>query len=140
KSVLEQFKANQDFVLLSPTGSGKTLAFSLLVSKLIQSDKALKTQTLVVVPTRELALQIETVIKKVITGYKVLCVYGGHDTKIERNALKEAPTIIIGTPGRIIYHRERNYISTGDRKSTRLNSSHVKISYAVFCLKKKNYY
>ena len=95
KRVLEQFKANQDFVLLSPTGSGKTLAFSLLVSKLIQSDKALKTQTLIVVPTRELALQIESVIKKVITGYKVLCVYGGHDTKIEKNALRDAPSIII---------------------------------------------
>lgn len=111
---LEKFKNNQDFVLLSPTGSGKTLAFSLLVSKLIQTDKTLKTQTLIIVPTRELALQIESFIKKVITGYKILCVYGGHDTKIERNALKEAPTIIIGTPGRIIYHLERNYISTGD--------------------------
>lgn len=113
-SALEQFRANQDFVLLSPTGSGKTLAFSLLVSKLIVSDKTLKTQTLVVVPTRELALQIESVIKKVITGYKVLCVYGGHDTKIEKNALRDAPPIIIGTPGRIIYHLERDYITTAD--------------------------
>ena len=113
-SVLEQFKANQDFVLLSPTGSGKTLAFSLLVSKLIKANKDLKTQTLIVVPTRELALQIETVIKKVITGYKVLCVYGGHDTKIEKNALREAPSIIIGTPGRIIYHLERSYITSED--------------------------
>src|SRR5690606_8242979 len=74
----------------------------------------LRTQTLIIVPTRELALQIESFIKKVITGCKILCVYGGHDTKIERNALKEAPTIIIGTPGRIIYHLERNYISTAD--------------------------
>ena len=114
ESVLEQFKPQQDFVLLSPTGSGKTLAFSLLVSRLIQKDNDLKTQSLIVVPTRELALQIETVIKKVITGYKILCVYGGHDTKIEKNALREAPSIIIGTPGRIIYHIERNYIHTGD--------------------------
>lgn len=114
KSVLEKFKPNQDFVLLSPTGSGKTLAFSLIVSQLISTDKNLLTQTIVVVPTRELALQIETVIKKVITGYKVLCVYGGHDTKIEKNALRDAPTIIIGTPGRIIYHLERNYIHTND--------------------------
>jgi len=111
---LDQFRNDQDFVLLSPTGSGKTLAFSLLVSKLINADKSLKTQALIIVPTRELALQIESFIKKVITGYKILCVYGGHDTKIERNALKEAPTLIIGTPGRIIYHLERNYISTAD--------------------------
>lgn len=114
ESVLAQFKKNQDIVLLSPTGSGKTLAFSLLVSQLIQSDKSLRTQTLVVVPTRELALQIESFIKKVITGHKIICVYGGHDTKIEKNALREAPAIIIGTPGRIIYHLERNYIHTQD--------------------------
>ncbi|MGN0003670.1 MAG: DEAD/DEAH box helicase [Sphingobacterium composti] len=114
RDTLEQFKNNQDFVLLSPTGSGKTLAFSLLVSKLLQGDKSLKTQVLIIAPTRELALQIESFVKKVITGYKILCVYGGHDTKIERNALKETPTIIIGTPGRIIYHLERNYISTAD--------------------------
>ena len=114
QNALAHFKPNQDFVLLSPTGSGKTLAFSLLISKLIHSDKSLKTQSIIIVPTRELALQIESVIKKVMTGYKVLCVYGGHDTKIEKNGLRDAPSIIIGTPGRIIYHLERNYINTTD--------------------------
>ena len=114
QEVLAQFKKNQDFVLLSPTGSGKTLAFSLLILQLIQNKKDLQTQVLIVVPTRELALQIETVIKKVITGYKVLCTYGGHDTKIERNALKEAPAILIGTPGRIIYHLDRGHFVTND--------------------------
>lgn len=114
EEALTQFKKNQDFILLSPTGSGKTLAFTLLVEQLIQNKKELKTQTLIVVPTRELALQIESVIKKVITGYKVLCCYGGHDTKIERNALKDAPAILIGTPGRIIYHLDRGHFSTED--------------------------
>ena len=114
QEVLAQFKSNQDFILLSPTGSGKTLAFSLLIAQLIEANKDLKTQIMIVVPTRELALQIETVVKSVITGYKILCTYGGHDTKIERNALKEPPTILIGTPGRIIYHLERGHLSTED--------------------------
>lgn len=105
ETVLKQYEPKKDFILLSPTGSGKTLAFSLLVAKLLKKD-ALGVQCLILVPTRELALQIEQVIKKVALGYKVTCVYGGHDTKIERNKLKEAPAVLIGTPGRVVYHIE----------------------------------
>lgn len=111
KETLSQFSADRDFILLSPTGSGKTLAFCLLIEQLILSKKN-EVQVLLVLPTRELALQIESVVKAVIKGHKILCCYGGHDTKIERNALKEAPAILIGTPGRIIYHLERNHFST----------------------------
>ncbi|MFD2555626.1 DEAD/DEAH box helicase [Sphingobacterium tabacisoli] len=111
KETLSQFNPEQDFILLSPTGSGKTLAFSLLIEQLIQSKKN-EVQILLIVPTRELALQIESVVKTIIKGHKILCCYGGHDTKIERNALKEAPVILIGTPGRIIYHLERSHFST----------------------------
>lgn len=111
KETLSQFSSERDFILLSPTGSGKTLAFSLLIERLILNKKN-EVQVLLVVPTRELALQIESVVKTVIKGHKILCCYGGHDTKIERNALKEAPVILIGTPGRIIYHLERFHFST----------------------------
>jgi len=109
---LERFEPNKDLILLSPTGTGKTLAFSLLLEKTLQKEKKNEVQALIVVPTRELALQIEAVVKSVIKGQKVLCVYGGHDTVTEKNALKEAPAILIGTPGRIIYHLERNRFST----------------------------
>lgn len=112
KDTLAHFEENKDFVLLAPTGSGKTLAFSLLIEKLLQKDVQNNVQSLIIVPTRELALQIESVIKKVAQGQKVLCCYGGHDTKTERNALKEAPSILIGTPGRIIYHLERKHFDT----------------------------
>lgn len=111
-SVLQAFDSTKDLTLLSPTGSGKTLAFSLLIEKLINKELKNTTQVLIIIPTRELALQIETVIKNVIKGQKVLCVYGGHDTMTEKNGLKDAPTILIGTPGRIIYHLERNRIDT----------------------------
>lgn len=109
---LDRFRPNQDLVILSPTGTGKTLAFSLIAHQLISVSNSPTIQILIIVPSRELALQIETVVKKVSKGHKVVCCYGGHDTKIERNTLKEAPTILIGTPGRLIYHLDRQHFNT----------------------------
>lgn len=105
QEVLDRYKMDQDFVLLSPTGTGKTLAFSLLIAQKLQANYQ-GVQCLIIVPTRELALQIEQVLKKVMQGFKITCCYGGHSTKIERNTLKEAPAILIGTPGRIAHHIE----------------------------------
>lgn len=107
--VLESYQKDHDFLLLSPTGSGKTLAFSLLILQQLKAE-ARKVQVLIVVPTRELALQIEQVLRKVATGHKITCAYGGHHTRIEKNAFKDAPAIIIGTPGRIKQHiEEQNF-------------------------------
>ena len=101
--------SNTDTVILSPTGSGKTIAF--LISVLSRLDDA-KTgiQAMILVPSRELALQIEQVFKAMGTGFKVNCFYGGHPVKTERNNLIEAPAVLIGTPGRIAYHiRHENF-------------------------------
>ena len=66
----------KDMVLLSPTGSGKTLAFLLpLLTTLTDEDK--KIQAVIIAPSRELALQIETVFRSLGAGYKVNCCYGG---------------------------------------------------------------
>ncbi|EHQ24719.1 DEAD/DEAH box helicase [Mucilaginibacter paludis] len=92
-----------DMVLLSPTGSGKTLGFLLPVLSLLDSGKA-GVQVLVLVPSRELALQIEKVFKAMGTGFKVNCCYGGHATRIEKNSLSQPPAVLIGTPGRLAYH------------------------------------
>ena len=94
---------SKDVVLLAPTGSGKTLGFLLpLLENLDSSKKGV--QALILVPSRELALQIEQVFKAMGTGFKVNCCYGGHAVKVERNNLAEAPALLIGTPGRIAYH------------------------------------
>ena len=101
--------SNTDTVILSPTGSGKTIAF--LIPVLSRLDDA-KTgiQAMILVPSRELALQIEQVFKTMGTGFKVNCFYGGHPVKTERNNLIEAPAVLIGTPGRIAYHiRHENF-------------------------------
>lgn len=126
--VLNQYDTNKDFLLLSPTGTGKTLAFTLVLLKELE-DSSNVVQCLIIVPTRELALQIETVVRKVIQGYKVTCVYGGHDTKVERNNLKEAPAILIGTPGRIIYHLERNHFNPETVKTIILDEFDKSLEY-----------
>jgi ATP-independent RNA helicase DbpA len=59
---------------------------------------------LILVPSRELALQIELVFRQMGTGFKCLCCYGGHPVTIEKNALRQPPAVWIGTPGRIAYH------------------------------------
>lgn len=102
---------HKDVVLLSATGSGKTLAFLLPLIKLIE-PVGKKTQAIIIVPSRELALQIESVFKSMGTQLKVTCCYGGHLRETEENNLKEAPSLLIGTPGRLADHIRRGNIST----------------------------
>jgi len=99
----------KDIVLLAPTGSGKTVGFLLPVLKNL--DTAVKgVQALILVPSRELALQIEQVFKLMGTGFKVNCCYGGHPVKTEKNNFEQPPAVLIGTPGRIAYHlRKENF-------------------------------
>ncbi|WP_276090038.1 DEAD/DEAH box helicase [Pedobacter sp. JY14-1] len=95
----------RDVVLLSPTGSGKTLAFLLPV--LQRLDPGYKNiQVLVLVPSRELALQTEQVFRKAGSGFKVSCFYGGHPVSTELKSLSDPPVVLIGTPGRIAFHLE----------------------------------
>jgi len=100
-----------DVILLSPTGSGKTLGFLLPLLNLL--DLSIPTvQALILVPSRELALQIEQVFKTMGSGFKVNCCYGGHPVKIERNSLSQPPAVLIGTPGRIAHHLRQENFST----------------------------
>ena len=100
-------KKHKGIIILSPTGSGKTLAFLLPLLNHLEKEPA-DVQALILVPSRELALQIEQVFKQMGTGLKVNCCYGGHATKIEKNNLEHPPTVLVGTPGRIAYHLRRN--------------------------------
>lgn len=108
--VLEASNQKNNIILLSPTGSGKTLGFLLpLLDKL--KLNVLGLQAIIIVPSRELALQIEDVFKKMGTGFKINSCYGGHSTKIETNNLSNPPAILVGTPGRIAFHIRSNNIS-----------------------------
>ena len=109
EAAIEAGKTEQDLILLANTGSGKTLGF--LLPLLADLDPAsTKTQALIIAPSRELALQIEQVFKSMRTGLKVTCCYGGHLRETEENNLLQAPTLIIGTPGRLADHLRRGNI------------------------------
>ena len=106
-STAEEIEKKNDVILTAPTGSGKTLAFLLPIIKNLNATID-KTQTLIIVPTRELAVQIEQVFKSLSSQFKVNCCYGGHSTRIEVNNFSNPPAVLIGTPGRIAYHIEKN--------------------------------
>jgi superfamily II DNA/RNA helicase len=89
-----------DVVLLSPTGTGKTLAFLLPLIETLDMN-CVEIQILILVPSRELAQQIEQVARKMGSGFKVNAVYGGRAGALDKIDLKHRPAILIGTPGRI---------------------------------------
>ncbi|ELI6453986.1 DEAD/DEAH box helicase [Flavobacterium psychrophilum] len=101
---------DNNVLLLSPTGSGKTLAFLLPIFEMLQ-ENITSVQCLILVPSRELALQIEQVWKKMGTSYKVNVCYGGHSIDTEIKNLSNPPAVLIGTPGRIADHIDRGTFS-----------------------------
>lgn len=100
-----------EVVLLSPTGTGKTLAFLLpLIAEL--DPEITEIQAMILVPSRELAIQIEQVIREMGTGYKANAVYGGRAASQDKLDLKHRPAILIGTPGRVADHLRRERFDT----------------------------
>lgn len=102
EAILEE----NNVLLLSPTGSGKTVAFLVPIFEMLQPEIQ-SVQCLIIVPSRELGLQIEQVWKKMGTNYKVNICYGGHSIDTEIKNLSSPPAVLIGTPGRIADHIER---------------------------------
>lgn len=93
-------------VLLSPTGSGKTAAFTLrLLRNLTTSHGAI--QAIIIAPSRELVLQIASVVRPVAAGLKTVAFYGGHNMADEVKSLSVTPDIIVATPGRLLDHIQR---------------------------------
>jgi superfamily II DNA/RNA helicase len=104
-------RSDGDVVLLSPTGSGKTLAYLLPLIQLLDSSSE-AVQALVVVPGRELAMQSDTVLKNMGSGFRSASCYGGRAAMDEHRKLKEVkPQIIFGTPGRLNDHLDKDNIS-----------------------------
>ncbi len=111
KEALTTIEAVENVVLLSPTGTGKTLAFLLPVIETLDPECE-EVQVMILVPSRELAIQIESVVREMGTGYKVNAVYGGRSGSKEKVELKHLPAILIGTPGRMADHMRRGRFST----------------------------
>ena len=108
--------SSSNTVLLSPTGTGKTLGFLLpLLAKL--DPKSDEIQALIVAPSRELAIQIEQVLREMGSGYKTSVVYGGRLFSKDKIDLKHRPAILVGTPGRISDHIQRDSFKTSSIKT-----------------------
>ena len=102
-------KSGKDIIGQAQTGTGKTAAFGIPLLETID-PKNRTIQALVMCPTRELALQVATELKKLAThikGLHMLPVYGGESIDRQINALKRGVHVVIGTPGRILDHLER---------------------------------
>ena len=101
---------SEGLVLLSPTGSGKTLAYLLpLLQGLDLMQQGI--QAIVVVPTRELAVQAEEMLGAMKAGVKAMSVYGGRPAMDEHRKMREVrPQVIFGTPGRLLDHLSKENI------------------------------
>ena len=109
QTTVEEYRKGKDLVLLSPTGSGKTVAYLLPLVQSLKEENVL--QAVVLVPSRELALQIEQVFKSMGTGIPVMSCYGGRPAMDEHRTMKSLnPQVIIGTPGRMNDHLNKGNI------------------------------
>jgi superfamily II DNA/RNA helicase len=103
--------ASNEVILLSPTGTGKTLAFLLpLINEL--DENCSEIQVIIIVPSRELAIQIEQVFREMGSGFKVNAVYGGRSGSKDRIEISHRPAVLVGTPGRVADHLRREEFST----------------------------
>lgn len=110
KEAISVISTKTNTVLLSPTGTGKTLAFLLPLLDILDPNSD-EVQALIIVPSRELAIQIEQVARDMGSGFKINAVYGGRAMSKDKIEIKHSPAILIGTPGRILDHFDANRFS-----------------------------
>ncbi|MGO4107226.1 DEAD/DEAH box helicase [Paenibacillus sp. YAF4_2] len=117
KKAIPVLLSGQDVIAQAQTGTGKTIAFALPILQKIDINKD-QVQALILTPTRELAIQITSELKKLVpaVGAKVLAAYGGQDVDAQIRKLNNAPHIVVATPGRLIDHMRRETINLGKLK------------------------
>jgi superfamily II DNA/RNA helicase len=113
--------SNKDLIAVAQTGTGKTAAFVLPILNKLAKEDTLTTNTLIIVPTRELALQIDQAIQgfSYFTSVSSIAIYGGSDGSVfetEKRALTQGANVIIATPGRFMAHLNMGYVKLDDVK------------------------
>lgn len=103
----KSFKAvcsGRDVLAIAPTGTGKTLAYLLPIFKMYNYSTSPDPKILILVPTRELVLQITEVAQKIISNFpiRILGVYGGVNINTQKKLVNEGVDLLIGTPGRVM--------------------------------------
>lgn len=115
--------AGHDVIGQAQTGTGKTAAFGIPIAEIITDAK--RVQTLILTPTRELAVQVADELKKILK-YKrarVAAIYGGQPIFPQIKEIKKGPQVIVGTPGRILDHLHRNTLQTEHVKTVILDEA-----------------
>ena len=122
--------SGSDLLVSAQTGSGKTIAFGIaIVDNLTVDNQSFKTpkspEALVIVPTRELALQVKNELSWLLASSdaKIVSCVGGMDIRTERRNLETKPNIVVGTPGRLKDHIERNYFNVSNIKTVVLDEA-----------------
>lgn len=108
KKVIPLILEKKDILVKAQTGSGKTAAYAIPVCELIQWLEN-RPQALVLTPTRELAVQVQEDFTHIgrLKRIKAAAAYGGHSFAAEKNELKQKTHVVVGTPGRIMDHIQR---------------------------------
>lgn len=103
----------EDLIVMSKTGSGKTAVYGVSMLQLMDTGVA-GPQGLILAPTRELAVQVESDLKLMAkhTSHKITAVYGQHNINIEKHELQKGASIVSGTPGRVFDHIDQGSLKT----------------------------
>jgi ATP-dependent RNA helicase DeaD len=120
----EPVRQGRDLIVRSKTGTGKTAAFGLpLLERLAEGER--KVKTLILCPTRELALQVASEIADLgkYRDLKVAAIYGGASMKAQEDALRAGSAIVVGTPGRIYDHIRRKNLDLQSCQSVVLDEA-----------------
>jgi ATP-dependent RNA helicase DeaD len=107
------------------TGTGKTAAFAIPILEQLLSEKRRGPQALVLVPTRELAVQVRDEMTKLAHGRRVRIVaaYGGKPVRQQAQKISRGAEIIVGTPGRLLDHMGRGTLFVGDLRQVVLDEA-----------------
>ena len=127
------FMSGKDYLIQSPTGSGKTLAYLLpIVERLIPQGKGKHfPQALILVPTRELALQTADTARKLLAtqeGIRTAVLTGGVDIKIQIQTFKKGADIVVATPARLLDHIRRHTFKPKECTTLVLDEADVMLS------------
>lgn len=116
QDMLQVVRRSDNVVLLSPTGSGKTLAYLLpVIEQMSDVAGSSAPEVLVLVPSRELAIQTMGVAQRLCRDARTVAVYGGRPAMEEHRSLRQVmPRIVVGTPGRVLDHLQKaNFAAEG---------------------------
>ena len=134
RKVIPIMKTGRDVVCKAPTGTGKTFAFGIPIVDAADPEGE-KIEFLILAPTRELAVQINDELRKLLkhmTGVRSAVLYGGQPIDRQIMTLKRRPQIIVATPGRLLDHMGRKTVRLDEVKTVVLDEADEMLDMGFF--------